>query len=522
MTGRDSSVSGDAHSGVGPSTKLRAGAPRLQRLNVLSPAPPQRYVAPGFSRENAENSSFSLQPSAFSSWQLLATATGTAYNDTTPVFGAGYAYRVRAVSPASTGEFSQAVTGWLAPETIPDLRAGRGLHTHQVRVSWDALEGATDYELQRSATEDFASPELLRVLAGTQYEDITAVPGQRYYYRVKARRGVLYWYSRSGSGWRKLSPPAGVTASQGDMPVGIRVSWPAAEGADYYEVWTHAENDVFHATPKAQLTGLEWVDESATLGAQRYYWVRSRSAVDVSDYSFAALGRAALTCRLGGPGYLPLKGDFDGDGLADPAVYDAATGTWRVLMSSADYAEVSVGGWGGPAWLPVAADYDGDGLTDPAVYLESEGRWMVWLSGSGYAPAQVAGWGGTGWQPGAPVPADYDGTGQADPAVYREAAGVWQVWLSGAGYERTAVEGWGGAGWLPVSGDYDGDGKDDPAAYHAASGRWRVWLSDRGYRPVTYDFGGPDYTGLALDIYGAGICIPVIYNPTDGIWWIRE
>ena len=78
-----------------------------------------------------------------------------------------------------------------------------------------------------------------------------------------------------------------------------------------------------------------------------------------------------------------MAADFDGDGLADPALYRAQDG-WYVWFSGQDYA---IGGpylIGAPEVTPVAADFDGDGLVDPAVRL-ADGQLYIWFAGNGYA-----------------------------------------------------------------------------------------------------------------------------------------
>ncbi len=117
--------------------------------------------------------------------------------------------------------------------------------------------------------------------------------------------------------------------------------------------------------------------------------------------------------------------DFDGDGLADPAIYDDRGGDWIIKMSGNGYALMAYTGiLGGLGWMPAAGDYDGDGLTDPAVYQAASGNWTIMQSGSGYAPAAfpaclAARLDAGGFR-------DYDGDGRSDPSIYQELSGNWQ------------------------------------------------------------------------------------------------
>lgn len=139
--------------------------------------------------------------------------------------------------------------------------------------------------------------------------------------------------------------------------------------------------------------------------------------------------------------YAPVSADYDGDGLADPGVYQRAQGHWKVLLSLFNYGEIEVLALlGGTGYRAVAADYDGDRLADPAVYGEATGDWQIRLSGAGYwqYDSSVYGWtlGVAGY---IPVAADYDGDGFADPAVRSETGNEWIVMLSYGGYTRTPI-----------------------------------------------------------------------------------
>src|SRR5687767_1496746 len=87
-----------------------------------------------------------------------------------------------------------------------------------------------------------------------------------------------------------------------------------------------------------------------------------------------------------------VDADFDGDGLADFAIYRPQTTAWHVLGGATTTFGLSTD-------VPVPADYDGNGVTDIAVFRESVGGW--------YRPGQPTVHLGASGD--LPVPADYDG-----------------------------------------------------------------------------------------------------------------
>ncbi len=247
-----------------------------------------------------------------------------------------------------------------------------------------------------------------------------------------------------------------------------------------------------------------------------------------ANYLAAPTIRRSYSARGFPPGLAGCPAaDFDGDGVTDPAVYEAATGSWTVRLSSAGYAPfVFAGLLGGPGWVPAAADYDGDRLGDPAAYLAASGAWRFRLSGSGYLLLhREAFLGGPGW---APAVADYDGDRRADIAAYREPAaagtGDWAVRLSDAGYRRLLLpEFLGAAGDAAASADYDGDGLADPAVYRRADGTWSVCLSSAGYAPLVAPgvLGGPGWDPMPGDYDGDGLADPAVRRVGGASWRFR-
>jgi hypothetical protein len=181
-----------------------------------------------------------------------------------------------------------------------------------------------------------------------------------------------------------------------------------------------------------------------------------------------------------------VPGDYDGDGIADVAVfrpYDTTCGlpggVWFIRNSSTG--STSCVQWGNGLDIPVPGDYDGDGKTDIAVFRPSNGTWLVHPSGGGSDF-------GYQWGNGSdvPVPGDYDGDGKTDIAVFRPSNGTWYIVYSSTGGGVGSQ--WGNGNDVPVPGDYDGDGKTDIAVFRPANGTWYIVYSSTG-AGVGYQWG---------------------------------
>jgi hypothetical protein len=158
---------------------------------------------------------------------------------------------------------------------------------------------------------------------------------------------------------------------------------------------------------------------------------------DISVYRDSAFGSQSYFFYLGSmnnPGgnttYLPwgttgdkpLRGDFDGDGQLDLAVFRPTNKVWYIRQSS--NGQIKYDNWGLPTDIFVQADYDGDGVTDPAVFRN--GVWYIKQSTNNQI--RYDNWGIAN---DIPVPADYDGDAKMDVAIYRD--GIWYIKQSSSG-----------------------------------------------------------------------------------------
>src|SRR5437016_322712 len=86
--------------------------------------------------------------------------------------------------------------------------------------------------------------------------------------------------------------------------------------------------------------------------------------------------RNFIVQQWGTSGDIPVRGDYDGDGTTDFAVWRPSTGQWFIIPSS-NSSNFIVQQWGMGGDIPVHEDYDGDGKTDFAVLRPSSGTWYI-------------------------------------------------------------------------------------------------------------------------------------------------
>src|SRR4051812_35371415 len=92
----------------------------------------------------------------------------------------------------------------------------------------------------------------------------------------------------------------------------------------------------------------------------------SAGAADVGTFQFGA--------------YVPVAGDWNGDGRDDIGTFNPATATWSLRYgASAGTPDAGVFVFGKRGALPVVGDWNGDGRDDIGVYDPHKGEWALRL-----------------------------------------------------------------------------------------------------------------------------------------------
>ncbi|HTQ78501.1 MAG TPA: PQQ-dependent sugar dehydrogenase [Thermoanaerobaculia bacterium] len=211
-------------------------------------------------------------------------------------------------------------------------------------------------------------------------------------------------------------------------------------------------------------------------------------------------GTSATTFRFGpAPDHwVPIAGDWNGDGRTTVGLWDAAHSLFRLKNSAAGGAAdllVSVatasGPRPGPGALPLAGDWDGDGKTGVGLYDPATSTFYLKnnLTRPGFDLVLAFGSPGAGWLP---IAGDWDGDGKAGIGLYDPERGLFFLknTLTGENADLRFRFGVPAAGWLPLAGDWNGDGKAGVGLYDPATSTFHLRNTlSRGPDELGFRFG---------------------------------
>ena len=188
-----------------------------------------------------------------------------------------------------------------APAKPEGVTATEGTESSCIRVTWTAPNGATEYAVYRATANNSKNAQYLEKVTVPKFNDTTAAPGIDYWYFVKAKNASdSSDFSAGAKGWRKLSPPDGVTATD-DLADKVTVKWDAVDGAKAYRVYKATSIDGTPSPISGWITATSFDDTTVTAGVTYYYYVKA--AVDAngnrpSDYSIIEDGKRAVPVTL--------------------------------------------------------------------------------------------------------------------------------------------------------------------------------------------------------------------------------
>ena len=181
----------------------------------------------------------------------------------------------------------------------------------------------------------------------------------------------------------------------------------------------------------------------------------------------------------------PIMGDFNGDSLTDLGLYNSSTGVWQIALSDAGVyrnAATWLTNFGtSGSWLPMTGDFNGDGKADAAIYNPTTGQFQVALS-TGASFSSPSTWftfsgASSSWQP---FVGNFNADKYADLAFYNKSTGEVKVALgtsTGFGSSTTWLTNF-GTGSIALAGDFNADSVTDICLFNKTTGEFKVAFSN--------------------------------------------
>ena len=231
----------------------------------------------------------------------IGTVTSPSFEDTTLNRGVVYYYAVKVNTANGSSGFSLWNNGsTTTPLPLPPdiLSATLGDFSNRVVLNWNAGPNATSYSIYRSNSPDTAG-SFLATSTVTNFTDNLVLPGQPYYYRVSSRNSAGDSVA-TGSvlGYARLAPVTGFSVSY-HRDDGVQLSWAGVVGANSYSIFRSSSSDIENAVFLALTDDLRFLDETAEIDTNYYYFVRGENGAVMGGVTNGEEG-----VRLSAPGYL--------------------------------------------------------------------------------------------------------------------------------------------------------------------------------------------------------------------------
>lgn len=229
-------------------------------------------------------------PSAAGPWITVASGiTGLGYTDVGLTGSTAYHYRVRAASSAGTlGRYSATASittppdGVTATPVAPDAPVYSNATPSSLRVHWNAVSGATSYELERAiggATAPAAFTVRATGLTTTSYFDASIAANTRYWYRVRGVSAGGRGAPSAASSIETPPMPPYAPAFSAIGPTLLTVSWtPPTGGAASYRVERATSSYGPWVLAAAGVPTTSFVDSGLLAGTLYYYRIRGTNS----------------------------------------------------------------------------------------------------------------------------------------------------------------------------------------------------------------------------------------------------
>ncbi len=219
-----------------------------------------------------------------SGWVQVNEVTDNEYIDTNVKSSKTYSYAVGAIIDESRGIVltdNAPELKYIAPASVVTAING----SNYSKITWQAVDGATGYEVYRASSDDFSGLTLVATVGADvlSFVDNNVQAGKTYYYTIRTKDGEKSSVYSTPFEHTFLTIPQ--IKSIANAYGGITFSWGAVEGAEKYHVY----RKIYGATYYTYITTvdantLSFTDTGATNGKIMCYTVKAVKGASASAY----------------------------------------------------------------------------------------------------------------------------------------------------------------------------------------------------------------------------------------------
>jgi fibronectin type 3 domain-containing protein len=235
----------------------------------------------------------------------------TVFDDFDVPSSANRYYLIQAAIDSSGSRASESSTangGFIGLSPPQNVTATKGTEANKVVLRWDLLDGIHYYQVYRAMSDDGEKVAITDWERQLSYlEDSNVRAGDIWYYWIKAARNAYgadaSVFSDPVAGYRYLSPPSGVRASDGTYKDKIVVTWNAVPEATHYRVYRQngptGSADDTKIIVSSWLTDTSFTDTDIPVSGHTYYYTVKAAG------SSAGAGSSSYSSANGGFSMLP-------------------------------------------------------------------------------------------------------------------------------------------------------------------------------------------------------------------------